>query len=116
VAAIDAKAEAVAVSRSEYLRTLILSSLNKPVKEATGPSLAQDPIILLQHIVYALHRIHSAIYAIPEASGTPDLAQLKSIYDTSAQRGVEYLAKLDQHLKQLRQELSGVVPSNGTGQ
>ncbi len=81
------------VSRSEYLRTKVLSASGANTESNAEASL-QHLEGLLRHLVYITSRTHAAVYAIPETAGTIPTEQLREIYEDARIAGLEYIADL----------------------
>jgi alpha-L-fucosidase len=85
------------VSRSEYLRTKLLSAKVVSTESNVEASL-QHLEGLLRHLIYITSRTHVAVYAIPETAGTISTKQLREIYDGARTAGLEYMADLPQRM------------------
>jgi hypothetical protein len=109
IPAIEEKAKAAGMSRSEYLRSLILTGMEKPSGGSTnGGDLppSKDPIALLQQLVYLGQRIHIALYRIPKISGSLTLEQLQEISADAASMSFAYMADLDTALAKTQQQIA----------
>lgn len=106
VAAIEREAENATVSRSEYMRSLILSALNHPAKNPVEAKLSENATILLQQILFALQRIHVTLYRMPRVLGTISDPVLEGIAGDARKMGLEYLASLDERLAATRREVA----------
>ena len=85
------------VSRSEYLRTKVLSARSASTESNAEASL-QRLEGLLRHLVYITSRTHVAVYAIPETAGTMSTKQLREIYEGARIAGLEYMADLPERM------------------
>ena len=85
------------VSRSEYLRTKVLSASSAST-ESNAEALLQHLEGLLRHLVYITSRTHVAVYAIPETAGTISTKQLREIYEGARIAGLEYMADLPERM------------------
>ena len=85
------------VSRSEYLRTKVLSASSAST-ESNAEALLQHLEGLLRHLVYITSRTHVAVYAIPETAGTISTKQLREIYEGARITGLEYMADLPERM------------------
>jgi hypothetical protein len=85
------------VSRSEYLRTKVLSASSAST-ESNAEALLQHLEGLLRHLVYITSRTHVAVYAIPETAGTISTKQLREIYQDGRTAGLEYMADLPKRM------------------
>jgi hypothetical protein len=110
VAAIEREAEKAAMSRSEYLRTLILSSLNPVAKPAETPE-TRDPTVLLHQILFGLDRLHHGMYIIAETAGVLPPEQLKSIADKTVRDGIDFLDTIDERIARTRRQLAERRPA-----
>ncbi len=97
VEAIESAAANLGVSRSEYLRTKVLSASSAST-ESNAEALLQHLEGLLRHLVYITSRTHVAVYAIPETAGTISTKQLREIYEDARITGLEYMADLPERM------------------
>jgi hypothetical protein len=97
VEAIERAAASQGVSRSEYLRSRVLSATNEGTDKNIEAALRHLQT-LLRHIVYITSRTHVAVYAIPEAAGRLSTRRLREIYDDARSAGLEYMADLQERL------------------
>jgi hypothetical protein len=102
VAAIERAAEKAAVSRSEYLRSIILASITP----AENMAETKDPTVLLHHIIYGLQRIHTGMYMMAETAGVLSPEQFDAIDRATAQRGIEFLSNIDERITRTRAQLA----------
>jgi hypothetical protein len=102
VAAIERAAEKAAVSRSEYLRSIILESITP----AENMAETRDPTVLFHHIIYGLQRIHTGMYLMVETAGVLSPEQLDAIERATAQRGIEFLSNIDERITKTRAQLA----------
>jgi hypothetical protein len=101
VAAIERAAEKAAVSRSEYLRSIILASITP----AENMAETRDSTVLLHYIIYGLQRIHTGMYMMAETAGALSPEQLDEIERATAQRGIEFLSNIDERIAKTRAQL-----------
>jgi len=85
------------VSRSEYLRTKVLSASSAST-ESNAEALLQHLEGILRHLIYITSRTHVAVYAIPETAGTISTKQLREIYEGARIAGLEYMADLPERM------------------
>jgi hypothetical protein len=97
VEAIESAAANLGVSRSEYLRSRILSPASADADNNTEATLRHLEG-LLRHLVYITSRTHVAVYAIPETAGTMSTKQLREIYEGARIAGLEYMADLPERM------------------
>ena len=103
---IEEKAKVAGMSRSEYLRSLILSGIEKSRDDQTAiVSLSRDPILLLHEILLGLQRTSIGIYQLARHSGMFTDEQLDEAETKSLEAGINYLKGLDasiaRHLQQI---------------
>jgi hypothetical protein len=107
VAAVDQKAGVAGISRSECLRALILSGLEKAGGgDTTGGEeqpLSQNLVALLQQILYVAQRTHIGMYRMPRQLGFLELEQVEAITADTLQMSVEYMADLDAAMAETRE-------------
>jgi hypothetical protein len=111
---IEEKAKARNMSRSEYLRTLILSGVEtaaSPSPDSANPPLSKDPIALLQQLLYLGQRLHIALYRMPKITGSLSLEQLQEISADAANMSIAYMADLDRALAKTRQQITAAQAS-----
>jgi hypothetical protein len=97
VEAIESAAADLGVSRSEYLRTKVLSASSAST-ECNAEASLQRLEGLLRHLVYVTSRTHVAVYAIPESAGTISTERLREIYEGARIAGLEYMADLPERM------------------
>lgn len=103
---IEEKAKAAGMSRSEFLRSLILSVIQKPSSDYTAAvSLSKDPIMLLHEILLGLQRTSTGIYQLAEYSGMFSDEQLDEAETKSLEAGINYLKGLDGSIARHRQQI-----------
>ena len=85
------------VSRSEYLRTKVLSASSAST-ESDAEGLVRHLEGLLRHLIYITSRTHVAVYAIPETAGIISTKQLREIYEGARTAGLEYMAELPERM------------------
>ena len=104
---INAAVRASGLSRSEYLRQRLTNPMEEqPAIGVTGgnpPS--KDTTILLQHVLYGLHCVHAAIYAVAEATGALSAAQSAKIAEGTKKFSLDMLAHLDERITAVRQQI-----------
>ena len=93
------------VSRSEYLRTKVLSSSSASTESNAEGSL-QHLEGLLRHLVYITSRTHVAVYAIPETAGIISTKQLREIYEGARTAGLEYMANLPERMAKAEAQIA----------
>ena len=96
--AIENAAAELGVSRSEYLRTKVISTTGASDERNPDDS-PRDVERLLRHLVYITSRTHVAVYAIPETAETLSTKQLRTIYDDARSAGLEYIAELPERMR-----------------
>ena len=119
--AIDAAAEKLGMTRSEYIRTRVLSPLiNAPFANLEA---------LLRFIIWTQNRLHIAMFSIPQAqrvkaeklreeTETPDDKSfqeaallddedLKAIYDDALERSLAFMIALDKRVLNLEGAIAG---------
>jgi hypothetical protein len=94
--ALDAKATAARISRSDYLRMLVSAP-----PQAGNEGLER----LLRQLIYIMNRTHMAVYSIAEDAGLTSTEDLQKIYTRSQRAGIEYLAKLPERIAAVDAEL-----------
>jgi hypothetical protein len=101
VAAIERAAEKAAVSRSEYLRTIILASITPAETMAE----TRDSTVLFHQILFVLDRIHNGMYMMAEMAETLSPEQIRAIeYDTDTD-GIDFLSNIDERIARTRRRL-----------
>ena len=98
-------AKELGISLSEYLRKRLLNLISG--KEETGPiPLSRDPIMLLQHILYCVQRIHSNQHQIAHMTGALSAEDLDVLGNHTIEQGINFLANLEQRMAKTRQDLA----------
>ena len=87
---IDAAAKGLGMTRSDYLRSRVLSV---PDSISTGNLEA-----LLRYLIYITNRTHIAVYSIAENAGTLTTDRLRTIYDDAVTAGLRYMAELPERM------------------
>ena len=87
---IDAAAKGLGMTRSDYLRSRVLSV---PDSISTGNVKA-----LLRYLIYITNRTHIAVYSIAETAGTLTTDRLRGIYDDAVTAGLRYMAELPERM------------------
>jgi hypothetical protein len=105
VAAIEREAEKAAMSRSEYLRTLILSSMapGTPGQKVVD---TRDPTILLYQILYGIDRVHNGMYKIAHIAKALTPQQLKELFEETTHDGIDFLSTIDERITKTRRQLA----------
>lgn len=109
--AIENASAKLGVSRSEYLRTRVLSTTGASEERNLDDSPRQLER-LLRHLVYITSRTHVAVYAIPETAGTISTKQLRELYDDARTAGLEYLAELPERMAKAETQLASLSRSD----
>ena len=109
--AIENAATKLGVSRSEYLRTKVLSTTSAS-EERNPDDSPRELERLLRHLVYITSRTHVAVYAIPETAGTISTKQLREIYDDARTAGLEYMAELPERMAKAEAQLASLSRSD----
>jgi len=105
--AIDRAARENGLSRSDYIR----QRLSNPAEQSAGGGAAgasqpsKDHTVLLQHVLYGLHCVHAAIYAMAETTGALSPAQADTIAQGSMKASRDFLAHLDERISAVRQQV-----------
>jgi hypothetical protein len=103
---IEEKAKAAGMSRSEFLRSMILSGLETPsLDHATAVSLSRDPIMLMHEILLGLQRTSIGIYQLAQQSGMFTDEQLDEAETKSLDAGINYMKGLDASIARHRQQI-----------
>jgi hypothetical protein len=93
------------VSRSEYLRTKVLSARSASTESNAEASL-QRLEGLLRHLVYITSRTHVAVYSIAETAGTISTRQLREMYEAARTAGLEYMATLAERMAKAEAQIA----------
>lgn len=112
---VDRCAQQAGQTRSEYLRELVERQqriVSNPQSNAGtgGGQPSKDLTVLLQHVVYGLHAVHAAIYAIAEQTGALTTAQAEKILHGSLASSRDALAHLDERITAVRQQIKFAEP------
>ena len=109
--AIDRAARENGLSRSDYIRQR-LSNPAEPQASAVTASAqpSKDHTVLLQHVLYGLHCVHAAIYAMAETTGALSPAQADRILQGSMKASRDFLAHLDERITTVRQQVKFAEP------
>jgi hypothetical protein len=103
---IEEKAKTAGRSRSEFLRSLILSGIDKASGAQTATvSFSQDPIVLMHEILLGLQRTSIVIYQLAQDSGMFTDEQLDEAETKSLEAGINYLKGLDVSIARHRQQI-----------
>ena len=106
---VNTAAREAGLSRSEYLRQRLASPAEQSASAgASQPS--KDTTVLLQHVLYGLHCVHAAIYAMAETTGALSPAQADRILQGSMQASHDFLAHLDERITTVRQQVKFAEP------
>ena len=109
---IEEKAKAAGMSRSEFLRSLILSVIDKASGAQTAAvSFSQDPIMLMHEILLGLQRTSIVIYQLAQDSGMFTGQQLDEAETKSLEAGINYLKGLDESITRHRQQIGFEKPA-----
>jgi Ribbon-helix-helix protein, copG family len=101
--AIDRHARENGLSRSDFIRQRLSTEQSARATGNSQPS--KDITVLLEHIVYGLHAVHAAVYAIAETTGTITAAQSDRILNGSLKASRDHLAHLDERITAVRQQI-----------
>jgi hypothetical protein len=103
---IEEKAKAAGMSRSEFLRSLILAGIETPsLSHVAAVSLSKDPILLLHEVLFGLQRTSIGIYQLAQHSGMFTDEQLDETETKSLEAGIDYLKGLDASIARHRQQI-----------
>jgi hypothetical protein len=102
IEAIDRAARDNGLSRSDFIRQRLSNPSDHPTTGGGQPS--KDTTVLLQHVLYGLHCVHAAVYAIAETSGALSAAQAATIAEGSKKASRDFLAHLDERITAVRQQ------------
>lgn len=103
---IEEKAKTAGMSRSEFLRSLILSAIDKASGAQTAAvSPSRDPIMLMHEILLGLQRTSIGIYQLAQHSGMFTDEQLDETETKSLEAGINYLKGLDASIARHRQQI-----------
>jgi hypothetical protein len=105
---IDRGARENGLSRAEYIRQRLSTEQSASATGNSQPS--KDITVLLEHIVYGLHAVHAAVYAIAETTGTITAAQSDKILNGSLKASRDHLAHLDERITAVRQQIKPAEP------
>jgi alpha-L-fucosidase len=105
VEAIESAAANLGVSRSEYLRSRVLSPAGADADNNTE-ALLRHLERLLRHLVYITSRTHVAVCAIPETAGTISTKQLREMYDGARTASLEYMADLPERMAKAETDIA----------
>jgi hypothetical protein len=101
---IDRAVRESGLSRSDYIRQRLLSD-PQHTDNSAGKANPQDPVVLLQELLFGTKRMHEAIYQLAEQSGAFTDEQLDAVQAESLQAGIDYLKDLDAHICRNRQRV-----------
>src|SRR5271170_540654 len=109
--AIDRAARDQGLSRSDYIRQRLSNPSEQAASGITSSSQpSKDHTVLLQHVLYGLHCVHAAIYAMAETSGALSPAQADRIAQGSMKASRDFLAHLDERITAVRQQIKFAEP------
>lgn len=103
---IDKAVRESGLSRSDYIRQCLLN-LSSPGKENPPEApLAENPLALLQQILYVVQRIHMGLYRMPKVIGSLTLEQLQEISADTVGMAVKYMAEVEAALSKTRSDIA----------
>jgi hypothetical protein len=111
MAVVDQLAERAGLSRSECLRQLIMAGIEQTENSLSTEKsilLSQNPIMLLQHILYCIQRIHSNQHQIAHMTGALSEEDLDLLGHHTIEQGINFLAHLEERMAKTRNDLAAV--------
>jgi hypothetical protein len=111
IEAIDRGARENGLSRSDFIRQRLSNPSEPQANTVAGSGQpSKDTTVLLQHVLYGLHCVHAAVYAIAETSGAVTTAQAAKITEGSKKASRDFLAHLDERIATVRQQIKPAEP------
>ena len=107
---VNTAAREAGLSRSEYLRQRLANPAEQSASAAGASQPSKDHTVLLQHVLYGLHCVHAAIYAMAETTGALSPAQADRILQGSMKASRDFLAHLDERISAVRQQVKFAEP------
>ncbi len=95
---IDAAAKALGMTRSDYIRSRVLS--------ASSTIQTGNVEALLRYLIYIANRTHIAVYSIAENAGTLTTDRLRAIYDDAVTAGLRYMTELPERMANTQAQIA----------
>jgi len=95
---IDAAAKALGMTRSDYLRSRVLSA------PSATPTANLEALLL--YLIYITNRTHIAVYSIAENAGTPTTDRLRTIYEDAVTAGLRYMIELPERMAKTQAQIA----------
>ena len=103
---IDKAAREAHLSRSEYLRQLLLGSARMLKELAPNPAMTRDTTVLLHQILFVADRLYNTIFRIAESEGVLSSTQLDAIEHRTARESIDFLSTIDERVARTRRQLA----------
>jgi hypothetical protein len=108
---IDKAAREARLSRSEYLRQLLLASPRSPKETPANPAMTRDTTVLLHQILFVIDRLYNSIFRMAETSKVLSSAQLDAIESVTARESIDFLSTIDERVARTRRQLAERLPA-----
>jgi hypothetical protein len=103
---IDKAAREARMSRSEYLRQLLLAAPRSSKDSVPSVAAPRDTTVLLHQILFVVDRVYNTIFQMAEMAGAFSEAQLSAIESKSHREGIDFLSTIDQRVARTRRQLA----------
>jgi len=107
---IDKAAREARLSRSEYLRQLLLASPRSPKETPANPAITRDTTVLLHQILFVIDRLYNSVFRA-ETSKVLSSAQLDAIESVTARESIDFLSTIDERVARTRRQLAERRPA-----
>ena len=108
---IDKAAREARLSRSEYLRQLLLASTRSPKETPANPAMTRDTTVLLHQILFVIDRLYNSIFRMAETAKVLSSAQLDAIESATARESIDFLSTIDERVARTRRQLAERRPA-----
>jgi len=95
---IDAAAKGLGMTRSDYLRSRVLS--------APSATLTANLEALLMYLIYITNRTHIAVYSVAENAEILTTDRLRTIYDDAVTAGLRYMIELPERMAKTQAQIA----------